>query len=529
MGRISSAIVCALVLSGCGGGAGGAGARDTVDDDDATAGADDDDASADDDDAGESGGETDGGNVPTGGDPPAPHALGVIHLQETHVAGGSVSTPSVAAAFAPLDLDPHSCTEAVGACEVQRLPECGMCAEGEFCAFDDACTPTCTRACALACDPGELCQLDEAGTPECVTPEAFDGGALVFTGTAIPITLFPPYVFDVVDTGSPFAPAAEISVTASGATAAGFAAFEKTTVATTLVQSTLEDLTREQVLTAPTIAIGWGAGSDELRVEGAVQGPDGITRAFHCEADDAAGAFALERAVLTAASGGGTPVQISLAVHRRRSTTYEDLRTVGTLSDVDVPIDAWLRFSTASLETRSFEGCPAGSTACGDACVYTNEDRDHCGGCDIACDADEQCEAGECVFDDGCKGPTTLCAGECVDTDTSVDHCGDCDDPCAPFESCADGHCEPPGGDGNYPPGGPGCPEPYVTTFGVCAPPCDGGCPEGETGTADPQCLIYTGGDLETPTHCALVCAFGQTCPDTMTCDEDLGICTYDA
>jgi hypothetical protein len=73
--------------------------------------------------------------------------------------------------------------------------------------------------------------------------------------------------------------------------------------------------------------------------------------------------------------------------------------------------------------------CPDGQSACAGACVSTDSDRDHCGGCGQACDAAELCSLGQCGSE--CQGATLQCGDECVDTSNDVDHCGDCDVVCA--------------------------------------------------------------------------------------------------
>src|SRR5687768_14570540 len=40
--------------------------------------------------------------------------------------------------------------------------------------------------------------------------------------------------------------------------------------------------------------------------------------------------------------------------------------------------------------------CAAGQDSCGGACVDTETNADHCGGCGIACGDGEQCVAGSC-------------------------------------------------------------------------------------------------------------------------------------
>lgn len=50
-------------------------------------------------------------------------------------------------------------------------------------------------------------------------------------------------------------------------------------------------------------------------------------------------------------------------------------------------------------------GCDEGETTCSDACVDTQTDAAHCGGCGAACAEGETCEAGDCVAPDPCARP----------------------------------------------------------------------------------------------------------------------------
>ncbi|MBL4689671.1 MAG: hypothetical protein JKY37_34100, partial [Nannocystaceae bacterium] len=86
--------------------------------------------------------------------------------------------------------------------------------------------------------------------------------------------------------------------------------------------------------------------------------------------------------------------------------------------------------------------CPAETPIlCGDSCVDTSADPQHCGGCETACEADEVCAAGSCAPD--CEGETTACSGTCVDTESDPIHCGGCEADCglAGTWTCAAGIC----------------------------------------------------------------------------------------
>jgi len=48
--------------------------------------------------------------------------------------------------------------------------------------------------------------------------------------------------------------------------------------------------------------------------------------------------------------------------------------------------------------------CPAGLTFCGNTCVDTSTDLNHCGACNTACDPMGSCAAGECQAPPACPG-----------------------------------------------------------------------------------------------------------------------------
>ncbi len=87
-------------------------------------------------------------------------------------------------------------------------------------------------------------------------------------------------------------------------------------------------------------------------------------------------------------------------------------------------------------------GCPDSMLTCGDECVDTQVDPDHCGDCDTVCGDNAVCEAGVCA----CQGDYVDCSGDCVDTDLDPEHCGGCDEACdAPTNAsgvCVTGSCD---------------------------------------------------------------------------------------
>lgn len=75
---------------------------------------------------------------------------------------------------------------------------------------------------------------------------------------------------------------------------------------------------------------------------------------------------------------------------------------------------------------------------CGDECVYTDMDPNHCGSCDNACHPAQTCQYGECVCPDGGE----VCGDACVDTQTDPYNCGECATACAVGSACTDGVCD---------------------------------------------------------------------------------------
>ncbi len=105
--------------------------------------------------------------------------------------------------------------------------------------------------------------------------------------------------------------------------------------------------------------------------------------------------------------------------------------------------------STPALCTAA--NCGAGHACCGDACVDTQGDPTHCGGCSTACAPGQSCSSGVCTTPTppGCSAATcgaaghACCGGACVETQTNPAHCGGCG-ACAPGQTCAGGVCSTP-------------------------------------------------------------------------------------
>lgn len=85
-------------------------------------------------------------------------------------------------------------------------------------------------------------------------------------------------------------------------------------------------------------------------------------------------------------------------------------------------------------------GCPGGLTDCDGACVDTLVDQGHCGGCGLACAEGAACAAGAC-----CADGLAACGSTCADLDTHPEHCGACGASClhanVDTATCAEGAC----------------------------------------------------------------------------------------
>ncbi len=159
----------------------------------------------------------------------------------------------------------------------------------------------------------------------------------------------------------------------------------------------------------------------------------------------------------------------------------------------------------ASVVVEFTADCPAGLTACGDGCVDTDSDPDHCGGCGRVCaypHAEGLCSDGACSL-----GPCDLGWGDCnrqaadgCEQDLAEDqnHCGSCDHACQPGQSCEQGICtsDCPDADGDgfadHACGGLDCDDSAADVHPDADEVCDNGrdddC-DGLTDGDDPECV----------------------------------------
>jgi len=83
-------------------------------------------------------------------------------------------------------------------------------------------------------------------------------------------------------------------------------------------------------------------------------------------------------------------------------------------------------------------GCGGGRADCGGSCIDVQSDPANCGGCGMACAAGQRCEGGACQCADG----GSVCGGRCVDTTADPANCGGCWRVCVPGQACIDGGCD---------------------------------------------------------------------------------------
>lgn len=370
---------------------------------------------------GGSGGENTGGDGGGGGEPEPPHALGAITLGESHASKGGEVFPLVYAVFLPNTEGAAgaSCATDVSGCKVSVPPDCGGCKADEYCAFNDACAPTCQKFCSAQCAPDEECYFPSPESPACRKKESFDAGSLAFDGTTVPITLFPPYSYMGMGSGAPFLEGAALTVQASGASGAGFDAFEATFTATRFIQTTpaLADIGLGTVLGAGDIPVSWVPGEDDILITATVTTANGSGGTVTCKASDAAGSFMFPRAAITAAAGGSGLSGVQLSIARERTEVKKDLATKGTLTTTKVEEVGWLNLSTLSSESASFS-CQFGEVICGDACTDVQNDANNCGDCGKKCVGADFCDSSTCVGDNACNScfsDSQMAGGACKD------------------------------------------------------------------------------------------------------------------
>jgi hypothetical protein len=70
--------------------------------------------------------------------------------------------------------------------------------------------------------------------------------------------------------------------------------------------------------------------------------------------------------------------------------------------------------------------CPKNYTQCGQSCLDTNSDPQHCGSCFTQCGVNQNCLQGVC-----CNNGLVNCNGQCTDSTSDVNNCGSCGTKCS--------------------------------------------------------------------------------------------------
>ncbi len=136
--------------------------------------------------------------------------------------------------------------------------------------------------------------------------------------------------------------------------------------------------------------------------------------------------------------------------------------------------------------------CTGATTRCAATCVNLASDPAHCGACTTACPAGHRCTAGACEL--ACAAGQSACAGACVDTAVDVTNCGACGRRCAATERCRAGACVATGA---------GAPCVRNTDCGASAPTCF------------PEAIGWQGG------YCTRQCARDADCAAGSSCISD--------
>ena len=159
----------------------------------------------------------------------------------------------------------------------------------------------------------------------------------------------------------------------------------------------------------------------------------------------------------------------------------------------------------------SFGGCRSecggGTSECTGGCYDLQSDPQNCGECGVACDADKTCAGGACVTT--CAPNTTQCGEVCANTAIDTANCGGCGIVCGPGALCSDGNCELACGGTNVDCGG-SCVN--TTIDALHCGGCDSPCPTDELcidGTCDLVCL---GGSSQCGGSCVNTMADGAHC-----------------
>jgi len=375
--------------------------------------------------------------------------MGTITVIEAHATTGGNATSTVAAGFIPdAATAAPRCTRTVAGCEVMLAPDCSnTCGAKQYCAFDAGCKATCKPVCDSTCADNEECYFPTPTTSGCRQRQSFDAGTLTLSGTTTPVTLFPPYSFKGIDSGSLFNDGAALSVTATGAASAGYRSFSESFTATHLFRTEpkLDKLGITDVFGAGNIPIRWSAGQDTILVTATVIAKSGKTGTFTCKADDTTGKFDVPREAIKAVLAANDPLdKLTLAVTRNKLQSIYDLGTMGMIPGVEVQPVGWLDLATSSTETTAFEGCGNDEQVCGNVCVNTSTNA-HCGSCDNACASGDTCMTDTCSGPAACQScfnTASTGSGTCASAYAACTNNADCAALRTCILACTDGTCQ---------------------------------------------------------------------------------------
>lgn len=138
--------------------------------------------------------------------------------------------------------------------------------------------------------------------------------------------------------------------------------------------------------------------------------------------------------------------------------------------------------------------CPPRLSSCGNACVDTQSDPFHCGGCFQSCGPGGICVDGFCWNE--CPPGLAYCFNQCVDIYSDPLNCGGCGLSCGPNGFCDQGVCL----------GGP-CPPPYMQCGPFCVDPW-----------SDPQHCGFCFNQCQPGEQCGMGTCFGFCPPGLMLC-----------
>ncbi len=340
-----------------------------------------------------------------GGDT-TPHALGDIGVGEERL--GSDKRWSFAyAAFTAGPSTYHRCTKLIDGCRAQLVPHCkestapSGCNGDDLCEFDEACAAYCkpTPHCSPGCSIYQRCVFAQ-GAPVCQLIEELGAGTLSFTGTSPPLMLDPPYMYLDSSGSVVLVPDNSIHVTATGATAAGFDAFDVSFTSTSIIHGKLDQLPRLLVFGTGPLTLSWPAGTDKVTVSLSGDGGD-VT----CGASDAAGRVDIPRTLIdylrdpNTGDGSLPPTgELSIGIRRERVTLDKNQRTHGPYTTGTLPSVGWLQLTTFSSEIARYKSCGENLSYCDVSdCFDLRNDPNNCGACGNRCDASQYCASGVCT------------------------------------------------------------------------------------------------------------------------------------